>query len=350
MHTLMWRRTVVWSVTVAAGAMLWSGSAQAAIIPPIYDGPAPTGHSYVLGLLPGSGGGLGGGINVDMVTVSEAYWSTLYGTAGLQFVKAFDVTGDISNVDVTTGVSATRAGTNVFVYSSFSAFQNALTEFAFSLFAPEPTVSQAYMPPPSPFQFPEGIAEDDLLQAYAFFDNGIWQVQSYKDPNLIKVIGGSGPGALTQASFGLAVGDGILYALDQPNSRINRYDTASGDFLGSFLVSGVDGVNDMIVSSGWLYLTNGTGGVNVYDSATGTLLETYQSFAGTPDPTPGRDALYLDPQGDLYLYDSATQLHIFSTAPDPASGILAALGLIGVTIYGKARRNHPGGATGSQSR
>jgi hypothetical protein len=190
-----------------------------------------------------------------------------------------------------------------------------------------------------------GIAEDEARRVYVVSNplisgtmQGIMQYQSFADTTLLRIIGGAGPGTLTVPTFALAVGEGSVYALDEPNSRVNRYDTANGDYLGSFSVTGVTGSNAMAFGpSGVIYLTDGQGGAIAYGAATGEVLNTFQPSSINPydpagnlnEPT-SRDAMVLDAQGRLFVWDQNSGFHAYTTlVPEPGTlGLIAVGGLL----------------------
>ena len=145
---------------------------------------------------------------------------------------------------------------------------------------------------------------------------------------------------------GLALGaDGSLYAVDSANNRIVRYDGATGNYLGSFSVSGTNTDTAITVSpTGRLYMTNGEGGGTIFDAKTGATLGTFSSSLSNTGGA-GDSSLALNPDGYLYLYDPATGYHQFydpaamSAFREPANyATLSGLAALGFAAYRRRRR------------
>jgi hypothetical protein len=135
-------------------------------------------------------------------------------------------------------------------------------------------------------------------------------------------------------SGALAVGpNGTVYALDPGNNRIAIY-SATGTFESAIPLTGTTASTTLAVNSaGLVFTANGDGGGDIYSTATDSLYGYFSSSALDGADSSGATSLYLDPNGDLYLYDSPTGFHVFDTAliPEPATwGLLiggAGLGL-----------------------
>jgi hypothetical protein len=309
------------------GFAISSGPASAEAIYSVFDGPTPYGHSHVLGMTMG-------GPYLRLVTVAEIWvkppWVAGSANNSPPFTKFIDVTGSVPGVDENSAVLEVEPG--LFVYSTRNSF---VPSFAQVSAATKATVIRPLLP--SDLQQPAGIAHDETF-VYGFFDVGVRQYRSFADPQEIQTIGGAGPGALTQKSPALAAGGGMVYALDEPNARVNRYSADTGAFLDSFAVAGVNGANFMMLHEGGLYLTDGNGGVNVYNPTTGSLVEQYLARTGAPDASPSnvhaRDSMAISSDGILYLWDQNTSFHVFETVavPEPGTGVLACIGLFSATL------------------
>jgi len=312
------------------GLAISSGPAHAEVIYSVFDGPIPSGFGYVLGMT--MSGPYPRVVTTERVFVNQPFVSGSAYSSVPGFISLYAPVGYVGGIDENSLVLAVRP--DFFVFSTRLSFVPSFAQLSFE----GPSYGQTVYRPlqPSDYQQPAGIAQDENLHAYGFFDVGVRQYRSFDDPQVIQTIGGAGPGALTQKSHALAAGGGMVYALDEPNSRVNRYSADTGAFLDSFAaITGVDGVNFMMLHAGGLYLTDGNGGVNVYNPATGVLVHQYLARTGTLDRSPGGlDSMAISSDGILYLWDQNTSFHVFETVavPEPGTGLLAGIGLFFATL------------------
>jgi uncharacterized membrane protein len=312
----------------AAGGVIYS----------YYDAPAPAGHSLVIGMALGEGRDSG---LINLVTTAEIYRINPSAPPNQQVIKLLDATAAVPGLDGSSSVANTSTP-NTIAYVARSGLQHLLVTFNLTNATTTTNV-------PTGLVRVAGMVEDEAMQVYVSaiqgWNNpaqGIMQYRSFTDTTLLRNIGGDGPGALTLPTFALAAGAGKLYALDEANSRVNRYDTTTGDYLGSFSVTGVTGSNAMVFDpAGLIYLSDGQGGAKSYDAATGDYRNTFQATSGSVDffpelggvPEPSRDAMVLDARGQLYVWDYATSFHAYDTIPEPGTLALAALGALLVLAH-----------------
>jgi hypothetical protein len=145
-------------------------------------------------------------------------------------------------------------------------------------------------------------------------------------------------------AVGLAAGpNGLLYTMgtalvDMSNCASGQwcvvaFDPTTGNLIYNFPVpeSLANGAI-MISSSGQIYLADGDGQGYVLDEASGAVLNTLSSAAVNAYTQGGRTLLTLDNNNDLYMFDTATGLHVFDVsqvnAPEPGSAWLLMAGVV----------------------
>jgi len=281
----------------------------------VYDTTPPAGQSYFIGF---AGSSLP--LVVD-VTVAESYKVPLYTGTGLTFKKIFDVSADISNME-TNSLVTQYSGNNLF-FTSFAAFTNTVTSYTWNPSSLTPQVT-LYAQSINLDQMPGGMAVGATGQIYFSTDSGIHE---YANPTAIPTtFANSGLGQLS-GSGALAVGpNGTVYALDPGNNRIAIY-SATGTFEAAIPLTGTTASTALAVSnSGLVFTANGNGGGNIYSTATDALLDSFSSSAQDGAGFQGSTSLYLDPNNELYLYDSVTGFHVFDTSSVPEPGERGAAG------------------------
>lgn len=274
-------------------------------------------------------------------TVAEAYESPLYSGSGLSFTKIFDVTSVIPNMDVTSLV--TQYSGNELYYTSFAVFTNAVTSYTWQQSGALPTV--VLLPSTGLDQLPSGGAISSSGQVYYSTDTGIHEYgSSVTAPAL--TFANSGMGKLSGNGGALAIGPGgTVYAIDPGNDRIAIY-SAAGAYEGAIPLSGVTSSTALVVNgAGLVFTANGDGGGEIYSTSSESLVGSFSSSALDGAGSAGNTSLYLDPNGELYLYDEATGIHVFDTSavPEPtatafALGISALLASLGCRLHAARKR------------
>jgi hypothetical protein len=155
-------------------------------------------------------------------------------------------------------------------------------------------------------------------------DNQIYTVAS--DGTITPVID---PALLSSTADYLSYGkNGLLYVLDYGNDRVVMLDPANAfDQVGAFtLQSGVTTANEQfaIGANGDIYLGDGLGGGSSY-TAIGDFIDTFDLPEGTvDDPYKGQSYLSTDSSGGVFVYDKATGFHEYQdesviAVPEPGT-------------------------------
>jgi uncharacterized repeat protein (TIGR01451 family)/fimbrial isopeptide formation D2 family protein len=284
--------------------------------------PAP-GHGFLIGLIEGLQGIANpAGRLVCLGTTDDVHCAPVYAGSGLSFIKVLSVNPPISLINETSLVALHPQDPKKLLFTENSFFGAKITTYAV---ATPPTVTSVVIDgtDPSNPTLPAGLALDPSGAMYAFTVTGVAKYADNSTGVRSLTMGGSGsgPGQLSIPGGALAVSTGgILYTLDPGNNRIVRFDTVTGNYLGSIPLTGPTATTALAVSAnGRLYTANGLGGGTVYDAVSGALLDTFNALAVNPEPpfpSNGITSLLLDGRGYVYLYDEATGMHVFS---DPAS-------------------------------
>jgi hypothetical protein len=266
-----------------------------------------------------------------LFTTTDYYESPLY-NGGLSFVQK----GDIS-------LRLPVAQDAVVTVSPLDA-----TQFYFS--AQLLTHVRIYgFQPPNPATFVNvpfsgvatGIAIDNTGAEYLTGPgaSGVKKFSSPTSGTALFEFGTSGAGTLSTPTA-LAIGpDGLLYVLDTGNSRVVSFDT-DGDYVSAFsLLPGFSTDTMAIGTNGWLYTADGNGGGEIYDIYTGNVVGNFSSVGSNPVSGGSRTALVAE-GNYLYLLDQNTGLHVFGTAPVPATWTLVlAAGIAGVALRRRVNRH-----------
>ncbi len=141
-------------------------------------------------------------------------------------------------------------------------------------------------------------------------------VASGANGRFIEYDGGSGAfvrnmqnGDVVGQPYGCAIGpDGNLYGTGAYGNAVHKWDTTTGNYVGTFTVPGAGGLaisrNLLFASDGFLYVgSNGTHTVKKYDATTGS----YISEAAVGGGLSGPDGLALGADGKLYVADETVR-------------------------------------------
>jgi uncharacterized repeat protein (TIGR01451 family) len=268
--------------------------------------PFPGVHSVIIGLVAGAfypG-------KVNLVTVADLYAANYYSGSSFAFVKATDVSG-VLVLDESSRVVATS---NRLIFTATPGFLPSVSTFDGAGVVGSVPIDDTDLPP--------GFALDASGAMYLYTTTGVAKYADSSTGTRSFTMGasGSGAGQLSIPGGAVAAGPGgVLYAIDPGNNRIVRFDTTTGNYLGSIPLTGTTATTTLAVTAnGRLYTTDGDGGGTIYNALTGAILAAFKSTAVNSDAAPGGiTALFLDGRGYIYLYDAATGIHVFS---DPASG------------------------------
>ena len=276
------------------------------------------------------------------VTLAETYVAPTYSGGGLAFTRIFDATNVVGGMDITSHAAAypsTPETPATVVFTSFNVFSFSATSLNYTSNSVIPSISVNALGN-SLDQLPSSIAAGASGQMYVASDLGIQLYASNTANFPTLTFANSGPG-LINAAGAMAVGPGgLIYAMDTAHNRIAIY-SASGVYQGSIPLTGTNASTALAVSAaGLVFTANGNGGGSIYSSSTDTLVGSFSSSAVDGDGTQGNTSLAVDSNGDLYLYDETTGIHVFETSaiPEPADWTLivgiAALLLVGARRFG----------------
>jgi len=193
-----------------------------------------------------------------------------------------------------------------------------------------------------------GVYPNDTLYAIFATTNDIYSLRLFGTTAPSTPIVQGFPFASTPV--GLAVGPGgLLYTMgsvsvDTGNCQVSQwcvfsFDPATGNLVSDFAVPAALPNGAIAVSStGQIYLSDGDGGGYAFDLA-GNLLDVLSPTSVNPYTLGGRSLIALDPNNDLYTFDTATGLHVFDVsqvgAPEPGSVWLL---IAGIALMAGARR------------
>ncbi|MBE2180684.1 MAG: PEP-CTERM sorting domain-containing protein [Chthoniobacterales bacterium] len=148
---------------------------------------------------------------------------------------------------------------------------------------------------------------------------------------------GSAPGQFSDMKYTSFGPDGLLYALDFGNNRVQSLDPDNAFApVAQFTLEASSNLVNMqfaIGPTGTMYLGDGLGGFSAYDSSTGEYLgATTTPEPVTPDAFPMGISPYInaDPQGNIFVFDE-TGIHQYfdaSVVPEPSTVVLTGLALL----------------------